>query len=176
MAFITIPSSWLEVGKSIKKGLLERIKDNQDDHESRIDNLEEKNAKQEIFCFEVIGYINHYTASELVGIGTYRAPLDINISEVKLVLLNNTNGGTSSSSGVLSIDLEKSSDNGITWNSILSQKPEIPDGVNSTGSESSLVTFIPDGEVIAEGELVRVNVISKKDTQGSFLVSAYGEV
>lgn len=40
MAFTTIASAAIEVGKAIKKSLLTQIKDNFDDHETRIDGLE----------------------------------------------------------------------------------------------------------------------------------------
>ncbi len=176
MAFTTIPASWIEAGKAIKKQLLTRIKDNLDDHEERIDSLEAGANKVEVFNFEVMGYINNYTASELVQIGTFRAASDLTITEAKLVLMNSTNGSTSSSSGYLSIDLEKSTDNGATWNTILVQQPTIEDGTTATGSESELVTFITGGEDISEGDIIRVNVTNKKDTQGSFLISVYGDV
>ena len=40
MAFITIPSSAIEVGRAIKKSLFTLIKDNFDDHESRLNLVE----------------------------------------------------------------------------------------------------------------------------------------
>lgn len=176
MAFISVPPAWIEVGKAIKKKLITRIKDNLDDHEDRINSLELGSNKVEIFNFEVMGFINNYNISELVQIGTFKAPSDTTITEAKLTLMNGTSGETSSSNGVLSIDLEKSSDGGVTWSTILSTKPEIENGINTTGSESSLFTFISNGEDILEGEIIRVNVISKKDTQGSFLITVYGDV
>ncbi len=176
MAYNTIPTSWIEAGKALKKKLFTRVKDNLDDHEERIDALEAGANKIEIFNFEVMGYINNYAASELVQIGTFRASSNLTITEAKLILMNSTNGSNSSSSGYLSIDLERSTDGGITWNTILSQQPTIEDGVSATGSESGLVTFITGGEDISEGDLIRVNVTNKKDTQGSFLISVYGDV
>lgn len=49
MAFTTIPSSWLVVGEAIKQRLFTRIKDDLDDHETRINTLEAQTAKTAIF-------------------------------------------------------------------------------------------------------------------------------
>ena len=176
MAFTVIPTEWLEVGKAIKKRLFTRIKDNLDDHETRIDGLESGANKVEIFNFEVMGFINDYAASELIQIGTYRAANDTTITEVKLILMNGSSSPASTADGALSIDLQKSSDNGATWNTILSGQPVIEDGVSASGSESGLVTFILGGEDILVDDIIRVNVTSKKDTQGSFLITVYGDI
>lgn len=176
MAFNAIPSTWIEVGKAIKKQLFTRISDNLDDHETRINGLEAGANKVEIFNFEVMGYVSYYTLTELVQVGTFRAPSNTTITEVKLILMNNPSYPASSSAGTLSIDLQRSTDNGATWNTILSSAPEIADGVSASGSESALVTFITGGEDVETDDIIRVNITSKKDTQGSFLIVVYGEV
>ncbi len=176
MAFTAIPSTWIEVGKAIKKQLFTRISDNLDDHETRIDGLEGGANKVQIFNFEIIGYINHYTVAELAQIGTFRAPSNTTVTEVKITLMNATNGSTSSSAGILSVDLQRSLDGGATWATVLNEQPVIDDGVNATGSESGIVTFISGGEDVDADDLLRINVTSKKDTQGSFLVTVYGDV
>lgn len=176
MAFNTIPSTLIEVGKALKKELFTIIKDNFDDHESRINSIELGANKVEVFNFEVTGFINNYTATELTQIGTHRAASDFTLIECKLTLMNNAQGEISSSAGVLSIDLQKSSDNGVTWATVLSGLPEIPDGTSATGSESSSVVFSTGEEEVSQDDLLRVNVTSKKDTQGSFLITVYGEL
>lgn len=177
MAFTLIPQSWLDVGRATKKELFQAIKDSLDNHESRVNLLEQGFNKIEIFSFEVIGYINHYTSLELTGIGTWRAFADCTIIDAKLMLLNSAScPTTSSSAGTLSIQLEKSSDNGVTWTPILVQRPSIVDGHFQTGEQSGIFTFTPSGEIILSGELLRVNVYSKKDSQGSFLINVVAEV
>lgn len=177
MSFITIPSSWLNVGEAIKKKIFTRIKDNLDDHETRLNAVEQGVNKVTIFNFEVIGYISNYSASELTGIGTYRSPQNMVITEVKIVLLNSSSTPTiSSSAGSLQIDLEKSIDGGITWNSILVQRPTIGDGQYLSGEESSLVSFNTGGELVMQSDLIRINITSKKDSQGSFQVLVYGDL
>lgn len=176
MAFESIPQSLIEVGKAVKKRLFQLTKDNLDDHETRIFSLEAGAGKIEVFNFEVMGFINNYTVSELVQIGTFRAPSNVTLTEVKITLLNGTSSPQSTTAGVLSIDVQKSIDNGVNWNTILTQQPTIPDGTNATGSVSDDVAFITGGESVLQDELLRVNVTNKKDTQGSFLITVYGEV
>lgn len=176
MSYISIPEAWIEAGKALKKRIFKRISDNLDDHETRINNIEGGISKIEVFNFEVMGFINNYTASELVQIGTFKAANPFTITEAKLVLMNAPSSAISSLNGILEIDIEKSIDGAVTWNSIFVSRPQIPDGVNSTGSESDLITFVVDGELINVDDILRVNVTSRKDLQGSFLISVHGDL
>lgn len=173
MAFVTIPSTWTQVGKALKKELFDYIKNNFDDHETRINSIEQGINKVEVFNGEVIGYISNYSVSELVGIGTYRASQSFNIDEAKIIILNSSSSPTiSSNEGILEVDVEKSQDNGVTWDSIFTVRPKVDNGISATGSESGAVTF--SDNAIAVDDLIRLNVTSKKDSQGSFLVSIFG--
>lgn len=177
MSYITIPSSWYTVGEAIKKRIFTRIADNLDDHETRINSVEQGINKVDIFNFEVLGYISNYTSSELTGIATYVAPVNVIVTEIKIILLNNI--GTpevSSSLGTLSIDLERSTNGGSTWASVLIAQPSIGDGFFLAGEESGIVSFNVGGETLSAGNLLRVNVTSKKDSQGSFQVVCYGDL
>ena len=53
MAFVTIPSTLIEVGKAVKKELFQTIKDNLDDHESRISGLAGGANKIQVFEYNV---------------------------------------------------------------------------------------------------------------------------
>ena len=177
MAFITIPDSWLTVGEAIKKRLFVRLKDNLDDHESRLNAVEAGVNKVVIFDFEVIGHISNYAASELIGIGTYLAPQDMIITEVKIILLNSSQTPTvTSSAGSTQISLERSVNGGATWSSILNTRPTIGDGKYLSGETSSLVAFNTGGEILLKDHLIRVNITSKADSQGSFQVIVYGDL
>lgn len=176
MAFVGIPADWIEAGKAIKKRLFTRIKENFDDHETRINAMEGGAAKIEVFNFEVMGYINNYTAAELTQIGTFRATIPFTITDAVLTLMNSPSSPTSTTVGILEIDIEKSTDSGLTWNTILSSRPQIGNGVNATGSKSGVIVFIDGEEAVAIDDMIRVNISSKKDTQGSFHILVYGEV
>lgn len=176
MAFTTIPADWIEAGKAIKKRLFTRIKENFDDHEARINAVEGGISKVEVFNFEVMGYINNYTTTELVQVGTHRATSPFTITDAKLTLMNSPSSPSSSTAGILEIDIEKSIDGGITWNTILTTRPQIPNGTNATGSSSGIIAFITGEESVALDDILRVNISSKKDIQGSFHILVYGEI
>ena len=81
MTFVTIPTSWINVGVALKKQLFDRIKDNFDNHETRLASVEAGINKVELFNFEVAGYISNYTTAELTGIGTHKANTNLTINQ-----------------------------------------------------------------------------------------------
>lgn len=186
MAFESIGSSVIEVGKALKKSLFNLIKDNFDDHESRLNNIELGAGKVVVANFSVVGYISHYAASELVDLCTFRAPSDFNLLELVITITDSPNGFnsvgvpvTTSTSGTLELDLKKSIDGGITYSSILTTKPKINDGYNGAGTSSNGVggTAVVFTDVaIKQDDLLRIDVTSLKDTQGCFNISCYGSL
>jgi hypothetical protein len=175
MSYNTIPETWINVGKAIKRRLFTYIKNNFDNHEGRINQLETNAQKVNVFNFEVMGYINDYTAYELTGIATYEAINPFNLTEARLILMNSPSSPNTSTSGSLEIVLEKSVDGGITWYNVLATVVSIPDGENTTGYISEAAEFLDGEELINTGDIIRVNVVSKKDVQGSFLIQVHGE-
>ena len=53
MAYVTIPSTSIEVGDALKKELFDLIKDNLDDHETRIQTLSGGSGKIIVFNDEI---------------------------------------------------------------------------------------------------------------------------
>lgn len=185
MAYTEIDPTALEVGKPITKSLFDNIRDNFIDHESRMDNLEQGVGKIIVADFEVVGYISHYSASELLGIATHRAPCDYNLLEFIVTIMDSANGFDQSvppkpivtgSSGSLSLDLKKSTDGGVTYNSIMTVKPAIPAGYNGKGTSSistGCVEAVFSDTQISQDDLLRLDVTSLKDVQGTFHISIY---
>jgi hypothetical protein len=184
MAFTTINSSELEVGLPIKKSLFDKIKGNFDDHETRIDTLEQGAGIVSVCDFEVVGFISNYTESELANIATHRAPCDYTLSELVVTILNSSNGYTSagvqavtSSSGYLEIGMRKSTDGGATFSNILTTNPKIPDGKYTTGTSSNTAGCIPvvfADTVVHQDDIITISIIKKKDTQGTLAITCYG--
>ena len=77
MAFITIPSSWLEVGRPTKKELFERIKDNFDDHESRLVTAESSVNQAQVYEEEVFGQLQLFGVKD--GVFYFRLPTNISL-------------------------------------------------------------------------------------------------
>lgn len=176
MTYTTIDPNDIEVGKPTKKKIFQTIKDNLDDHETRIDSLQAGASKIEVFNFEVFGYINDYNINELTSVGIYEAPAAFTLSTITISLQNNPQFLQSSSDGVLEVDLQKSTDNGVTWNTILNTKPSIGVGVSATGSKSTNGSINSGLNSINQGDLLRVSITSLKNNQGSFNITAYGDL
>jgi len=180
MAFTSIPSADIEVGKPTKKSLFTTIKNNEDDHETRINNLESGAGKITIFSFQVVGYISNYSVAELKALGNFLVPAGCTLQELCITILDSTNTFDSSgnvaetsSSGVLEIDLLKSTD-GATFSSILTTKPAIPDGKNGKGTSSNnCIPVVFANTSLDQDDILQVDLTSMKDEQGSFLITCY---
>lgn len=186
MPYSDLDPTDLEVGKPIKKKLFDNISSNFTDHESRMNNLEQGAGKIVVADFEVTGYISHYPVSEMVALATHRAPCSYKLLEFTVTLLDSTNGfaaenvvAVSSLSGELELDLKKSTDGGITYTTIMLVKPKIVSGVNGKGTSSRTTGCVAASFSdinINQDDMLRVDVTSKKDTQGTFHVLVYGSL
>ena len=183
MSFTTIPSTDLEVGKPTKKSLFTTIKNNEDDHETRLNNLEAGAGKVNIFSFQIIGYVSNYSVAELKALGNFLVPAGCTLQELCITVIDSTNTFDSSgnvaetsSAGELEIDLLKSTDGGATFASVLTTKPSIPDGKNGKGTSSNSIGCTPvifSNNSLNQDDILQVDLNSKKDEQGSFLITCY---
>lgn len=178
MSYNPIPDEWREPGKALKRRVLDRISDNLEDHEERINEIELGAGRVIVFDFEVVGNINELGPNEMLQISTHRAANSFNIVSLTMIIINGPQGPASSDAGDLEIDIEKSEDNGITWNSLFTSRPIVFEGPNSgdAGTIAQAPTFVTGGESVEAGDLLRFNITSLKDTQGSFMVSCFGEI
>lgn len=186
MSYSAITATEIEVGKPVKKSLFNKVKDNFDDHETRVNSLEAGASKIEVANFELGGYIDHYNLSELSSVAMHHANTAFTISELEVVIIDSPNaldsGGSaivSSADGTLELELEKSTDGGANFGTILSTRPQVIDGENGAGSSSNdvaNVSAILANSSVNSGDILRIKVTSKKDTQGSFLILCYGSL
>lgn len=185
MSYIPLDSADLEVGKPIKKKLFTRILNNEEDHESRLDNLEQGVGKIIVADFEVTGYISHYKDTELVAIATHKAPARYNLVEFSVTIMDSPNGFNSvgvpvvsSTSGVLELDLRKSVDGGVNYYSICTIKPAILDGYAGAGLSSNSAVggraCVFSELTVNQDDMLRLDVKGMKDKQGTFSISIYG--
>jgi predicted XRE-type DNA-binding protein len=153
MAFTTIPSSIIQVGKAIKKALFQYTKDNFDDHESRIANLEINSTlvqiiNETIYCTS--------RAATLTGVLFYKAQQNIRIVKVELQIFEKG----SISTGTVSVDLKKGTSlNPISFTSIMTTEPEIdyavdPDFTSDIGTINGILNEVD------LNEFVRVDITS----------------
>lgn len=169
MAYVPIPASWIEAGKPTKEEIFQYIRDNQESFNTDIEALKQT-AQIDILDFSVTGYIQDYTSGDLNNfIPMFRSPVNGTITQVLITLLS------ASTSGVLQIQIDRSSDNGVNWTPLLSTPVEITG--TTVGSISGAVSFIsPATQLFAQNDLLRARVVGVQVNQGKFHISIYGEL
>lgn len=171
MAFVTINPNTIEVGDPIKKELFDRIKANEDDHETRLSNLESTVAKIDFMKFMVA---NASSASSFTGMYYYEANGSFTITDAFIRIF--TKGALT---GNLEIDIKVSTtdmDN-ASFVSIFTTKPKIVFSSISDYGKSTNQAFDATKINIQSGDFLRLDV-TELPTNGvisRFLIEAYGE-
>lgn len=169
MAFITIPSSWITVGKAVKKELFDYVKDNFDDHETRIGSIEAAVNRISPFNYTVL---NATRASSITGgLGLYRATNAFTFSLAKLAVFD-----VSGLTGTLEIDVQKSSSPDFTSSvSIFTTRPSINVATSGNYAESTNAVIGASG-AISDGDWLRLDITSLPTGLGRFNIAVEGEV
>lgn len=154
-------------GKPTKEEIFQTIDTVLDEHEARLDLLDQS-SKFDMIDVVFQGSIGDYIVTDVNSrCPIYKAPGDGNIVSVVITLLE------ASSSGTLSMDIQRSTDDGANWNSILSGGADVT-GI-TIGSISPTPSFILGGQTVAQNDLFRIQFLSLQSGQGDFHVSIYGE-
>lgn len=147
MAFTTIPNAQIAAGEPTKQELFQLVKDNFDNHETRIANTEAFTTATIPFFFQILN-------SSLVGDGLahIRLPVSITVSGVKVTVPQPGTAGT------LTIDIERKVGAGA-WSSILSSTISVvyTAGIPTVTADAGIA--IP---TIAAGSFLRLNVDSSQ--------------
>jgi len=169
MAYDPVLDAWIEAGKPTKEEIFRYLKDNQESFNTDIELLKQT-SQFDIIDVRIDGRINQYTASQIVEkMPVYRAPVAGTITSVIVALLE------ASSSGTLQVDIQKSTDNGLNWSTILSTPVELTGTV--VGAISGAVNFINvASQSFNQNDLLRITIPAVKSTQNAFHVSIYGEL
>ncbi len=175
MAFTTIPAADIEVGKPTKKSIFDKIKANEDDHETRITNLSTGANKVIVFNSEVANLIQYVNGSgELTRLFLYKADQAFSIVNVQVYVLHGgPDGDVAPTAGTLEIDIKQGTDLS-SMNTIFSIKPSVTTFGN--GDTNGSVSFIVDGEKIAQGDWVQLDITNLQTGQTRIYVDVYGEV
>lgn len=118
MSYVTIPSSSILVSKVVKKELMDLIKANLDDHETRLNALSSGSGPVVIFDQD---FANVSTALDLTNIFSWKATDNCSITKGQIQIY--TKDGITT--GSLTLDIKKSSTLGGTYASIFTTKPTI---------------------------------------------------
>lgn len=169
MAYTVIPAGDIVAGKPTKEEIFDQIRTNQEHFNTEITALQ-GTSQVNIMSFKVSGYLNDYTVAQInERMPVYKAPVAAQMTSFVVTLLS------ASSSGTLSIDLEKSTDNGASWSGLLSS--DVTMTGTTVGSVSGTVNWVDvPSQSFAQNDLIRIQISGLQSGQGDFLVSLYGEV
>lgn len=171
MAFSTISSLVIAVGSAIKKELWDKVKDNFDDHESRL-NAVETNASK-ISIWEDV-FINGSQFSTGTNIDYYEATTVFTITNANFRIFT-----VGSNTGFLEVDIKRSTtdnDDG-SFVSIFTTKPKIDYSTAVDDDETTNQVFDAGQINIAIGDRLKFD-ITQTPTSGvapRFMLKVYGE-
>jgi hypothetical protein len=170
MAFISIPSSLIQVGKAVKKSLFQLTKDNFDDLESRLSAVEVTGTFVEIADETVYSAT---TAATLTGVLFYKAKQNVRVTKVQIQIFEKG----SISSGLLTVDLKKNSTlNPVGFASILTTQASInfASDPDFTADDAVINSVLND---LSVGDFLRVDVTALPATPLSkFRIIVSGEL
>lgn len=168
--FTSIPTSLTGVGKALKKELIDLIKNNFDDHETRITGLSLGSTPIEVFNLTVV---NASSAQTFTGLTFYRACTSFSIATVQIAIFEK---GVISS-GNLTIDIKKSTTGlGGTFTSILTTQPTIDFSSAANYATATGILSISE-QSIAQNDILRLDVTGlPATTLGKFRVLVYGTI
>jgi len=168
--FQPILASWVEVGKALIREMFLRIKNNFDDHESRINTLEFGSSKIVVFNNDVL---LTSSATTYTGVAYFASPFDFVIQQAEVQLLGR--GGLTS--GTLQIDFKKNTSpdpSGMT--SIFTTLPSLNFATATEYQISTNQVLDPGQSTIAIGEVIRFDITSIPAGLGKFRIVLIGGV
>lgn len=170
MAFTSISSTAVQAGKAITQSLMDLIRTNLDDLDSRLTSVEGVASKIVIFD-ELI--VNATSFSTLSGYAVYRTPAAFTLTDAKLYIF--TKG---SLTGTLQADIKVSSTSDFSGaSSVFTTKPSIAYATASNYEESSNAVFDGTAKVLSAGDYLRFDITSMPSggTLGKFGFFLIGE-
>lgn len=156
----------IAAGQPTKEELFTKIRDNQIEFESNIASLQSGASKTQIFNLAYTGYMDDYDITDLnERTAVFSAPNGFEIVQFKISLLS------ASVSGTLGVIIEKSTDDGANWTSIMTSTLQL------TGTTAGSVSGVPSfsNDAVNQGDLLRLTFQSQQVDQGDFKITVYGE-
>lgn len=154
MAFISIPSTLIQVGKPLIKLLFDYIKDDLDDLDSRVGNIEGSAFKRLVYDHVVRTRGNSAT---LTGFNVWRVPENFDLTDAKVIIGDITGSYT----GDLEFDIRKSSSRDFTTSvSVFTTRPSIDMSAASDYQESNNAVFDTNNNQLVEGDWLRLDITS----------------
>jgi hypothetical protein len=169
--FSSISSLAIQVGSAIKKELWDKVKNNFDDLESRLNAVETVSKKIKVMKFD---FRNGSSFSTATGVYYWESDDDFTLTDAFIRIYEK---GTLT--GTIQVDLKKSTTdlNGTSFVSIFTTRPSIPFATASDYAASINQVFDPGQISIAKGDFIRLDITQfpSNGVLGKFLLTVYGE-
>lgn len=173
MAFTTIASSLIQVGKAVTASLFTTVKDNFDDLDTRVTGLEGSAGKIVIYDEVVLNAATLASGGSITGLDLWRSPSSFSLTDAKVYIF--TKG---SLTGNLEIDIKISSSADFTSSvSAFTTKPKIVYSTASDYDESTNAVFDNTNKIITAGDYIRLDIseLPSGGTIGKFGIYLIGE-
>lgn len=169
MAYIPLNPLEIAAGKPTKEEIFDKVHNNMESFHADIEALKQVSTL-DMFNIRFSGDITNYSLAEIQArVPVFRAPVAATIVQFKAVLL------AAATSGSLSLEIDKSIDEGVSWSPLLNSPVTITG--NTTGSISGSVDFInAAAQEFEQGDLLRLRITSIKVGQSNFHVHIYAEL
>lgn len=169
MAYVTIPSSSILPGKPVKTELWTKVKNDLDDHETRILALAGGAAQVSVFDHTVL---NAASASTFTGFNYFRATFAFTLTNCEIQIFEK-----GSLTGNLEVDIKKNTtpnDTGMT--TVFTTKPKLVFASISDYAVSSNQVFNGAQIAIASGDILRFDVteMPASGILSKFRIQLYG--
>ena len=169
MAFNSISSLLIQVGKPIIKTLWDLTKDNFDDHESRIAGVEQGATKIEVWNDLV--RVRQNSAS-LTGLDIYRSVANMNLIEARVSIFT-----IGPAAGILEFDILKAPTLDFSSAvSVFTTKPSLDLGTASDFDQSVNAIFDINEQEVLKDERLRLDITSLPVNLSSFEIFLLGEL
>jgi hypothetical protein len=157
MAFSTITTAQISTGEPTAQELFGKVKDNFDDHETRLGTLEGSLNSYLPIRFSVTNYESFTPATE---VDIERIPFNITLLGARLLVVD------AGSSGTLEVDVEYKRGGGA-WTTIFSTNPSVAFSAGDYALSSNAALSVSSLEL---GDLIRLNIDTPQVGNNQFIL------
>jgi hypothetical protein len=171
MAFSTISSAVIAVGQAIKAELWGKVKDNFDDHETRINNIESSSSKIPIIKFYVLNGSEFATGT---GLFYWESNDNFTITSAYVQIFEK-----GSLTGTFEVDIKKSTTDldSLSFTTVFTTKPSLAYASIANYAKSTNQVFDPTKVSMVVGNYLRFDITQMPvgGVMSKFLITVYGE-
>lgn len=151
MAFSALTLAQIAAKEATKQELFTKIKDNFDNHESRITSLESSSGNFQPIVWRVVGA--SYSISGTLPLMYFRAHFTFNITGSTLWVIDDGYFGT------VEVDVLKSTNSGASFTSIYTTRPQVPRGSGAFQEDAGVLNGVPS---LNAGDYLKLDLLDNQ--------------